>query len=391
VRTLGQGVPYGDAGDQTPTQAAQAQHPQGLPAQVAAGGSGRRRRLAAPQEGPSVSALPLVPSQPPVPGGESLPRQHPQAGPDSGQVPVRTPEGRETARLRPVPAEDPNPQPGARAYAIGAPAAGAAEGPEPLDGPNGAVDVTDTMEQPRIGGEEAPLDEPRRLLVWPEPDVSTRQALTDRGYRPVIVRSREEVDAQVAEPPAALFVDPLTGPITRTALQSLRQAAAAAEVPVLVTAGLGQATREAAYGADPAVLLKALAPRDSEQHPPRVLLVEGHDPIAMAFAGTLERRGMQVTHADSEADAMTKAAQIHPNLVVMDLMLIRRRRQGIVDWLRGHSRLNTTPLVVYTSADIDPAELPRLASGETVLFLAERSTSADVQSRIVDLLGKIGA
>lgn len=206
----------------------------------------------------------------------------------------------------------------------------------------------------------------------------------------MIVRSREEVDAQVAEPPAALFVDPLTGPITRTALQALRQAAAAAEVPVLVTAGLGQATREAAYGADPAVLLKALAPRDSEQHPPRVLLVEGHDPIAMAFSATLERRGMQVTHADSEADAMTKAAQIHPNLVVMDLMLIRRRRQGIVDWLRGNSRLNSTPLVVYTSADIDPAELPRLASGETVLFLAERSTSTDVQSRIVDLLGKIG-
>jgi CheY-like chemotaxis protein len=249
------------------------------------------------------------------------------------------------------------------------------------------VDVTDVTDD----HQEEPLDEPRRLLVWPEPDVSTRQALTDRGYRPVIVRSREEVDAQIAEPPAALFVDPLTGPITRTALQSLRQAAAAADVPVLVTAGLGQATREAAYGADPAVLLKALAPRDSEQHPPRVLLVESHAPIAQAFAATLERRGMQVTHADSESDAMTKAAQVHPNLVVMDLMLIRRRRQGIVDWLRGNSRLNSTPMVVYTSADIDPAELPRLASGETVLFLAERSTSTDVQSRIVDLLGKIGA
>ena len=348
-----------------------------------------------------------MPSQLPGPGGAAQARQHPQADPDSGRLPVRKPGDRETALLRPVPPLDARPQqPPGRSYAIGAPAAGAAEGPEPLDGPNGAVDVTDIADRdrnlpnrtaPADGADygddrhEEPLDEPRRLLVWPEPDSSTRQALTDRGYRPVIVRSREEVDAQVAEPPAALFVDPLTGPITRTALQSLRQAAAAADVPVLVTAGLGQATREAAYGADPAVLLKALAPRDSEQHPPRVLLVEGHEPIAMAFSATLERRGMQVTHADSEADAMSKAAQIHPNLVVMDLMLIRRRRQGIVDWLRGHARLKHTPLVVYTSADIDPAELPRLASGETVLFLAERSTSTDVQSRIVDLLGKIGA
>ncbi|MFI0895211.1 PAS domain-containing protein [Streptomyces sp. NPDC020983] len=405
VRTLGQGVFAPGPNGQT--------DPQGLPAEVAAGGSGRRRRLSPERtdDAPSTrSLIQQVPSQPHGPGGEGQARQHPQADPDSGQLPVRRPEQQaapqsapdvspeeETALLRPVPSAPPAVavppvQPQGRSYAIGAPAAGAAEGPEPLDGPNGAVDVTDMADLADAADDrlEEPLDEPRRLLVWPEPDVSTRQALTDRGYRPVIVRSREEVDAQVAEPPAALFVDPLTGPITRTALQALRQAAAAADVPVLVTAGLGQATREAAYGADPAVLLKALAPRDSEQHPPRVLLVEGHEPIAQAFAATLERRGMQVAHAASEAEAMTKAAQVHPNLVVMDLMLIRRRRQGIVDWLRGHQRLNTTPLVVYTSADIDPAELPRLASGETVLFLAERSTSTDVQSRIVDLLGKIG-
>ncbi|TDU05448.1 PAS domain S-box-containing protein [Streptomyces sp. 846.5] len=231
---------------------------------------------------------------------------------------------------------------------------------------------------------------PRRLLVWPEPDPSTRQALQDRGYRPVIVRTREEVEGQVAGFPAALFVDPLTGPITRTALQSLRSAAGDANVPVLVTAGLGQATREAAYGADPAVLLRALAPRDSERHAPRVLLVEQDPDIAAAFTATLERRGMHVVHALSENDAVEKAGSVQPNLVVMDLMLIRRRRVGIVDWLRGSNQLQRTPLVVYTSVD-GPAESSGLRSGETVLFLAERSTSAEVQARIVDLLGKIGS
>ncbi len=42
------------------------------------------------------------------------------------------------------------------------------------------------------------------------------------------------------------------------------------------------------------------------------------------------------------------------------------------------------------TAAVDETELPRLAAGETVLFLAERSTSTEVQSRIVDLLAKIG-
>jgi PAS domain S-box-containing protein len=348
-------------------------------------------------------------------GVRRLPQQTTAASaPAPSPTPTPTPARRR--KLAAPPAEDPRVAPATppdaggvgREYAIGAPAEGAVEGPEPLDGPNGAVEVThggaEAQGEQSGGGRglrlagpaddelpPEPLDNPRRLLVWPEPDVSTQQALTDRGYRPVIVHSREEVDAQIAAYPAALFVDPLTGPITRTALQSLRQAAVAAEVPVLVTAGLGQASREAAYGADPAVLLKALAPRDSEQHPPRVLLVEEHDAIAGALTMSLERRGMRAAHAPTDAVAMEVAQQLRPNLVVMDLNQVRRRRAGIIDWLRVNGQLARTPFVVYTAAEMDPAQLPLLASGETVLFLAERSTNPEVQARIVDLLTKIGA
>ncbi|WP_414168528.1 PAS domain-containing protein [Streptoverticillium reticulum] len=335
VRTLGQGPGAGET-----------------PAGGTAVGSGRRRKLANPADTPREAKAQAAPAP---------------------AAPAR-----------------PHPLPEARAFAVGAPDEGS-EGPEPLDGPDGAVEVVEPV-RPPMDDElpPEPLDNPRRLLVWPAPDASTESALTERGYRPVIVHSREEVDAQKAAYPAALFIDPLTGPITRTALQSLREAAVAAEVPVLVTAGLGQATREAAYGADPAVLLKALAPRDSEMHPPRVLLIEEQEPVAGALRATLERRGMHVVCAATDAEAVQLARQTHPNLVVMDLMQVRRRRAGIVDWLRGNGLLSHTPLVVYTSADMDPSQLPRLASGETVLFLAERSTSAEVQGRIVDLLAKIG-
>ncbi|MGW6057167.1 PAS domain-containing protein [Streptomyces sp. NPDC055189] len=341
-------------------------------------GSGRRRRLSTPpgSAGSADSANSAGDDRPETAARPHLQTPGQAPGQASGQPQSRIASSSEGA---------------GRSYAIGAPDEDADEGPEPLDGPGGAVEVANRP-QPQPMDDELPpepLDNPRRLLVWPAPDVTTQQALSDRGYRPVIVNSREEVDAQIAAFPAALFVDPLTGPITRTALQSLRTAAVAAEVPVLVTAGLGQATREAAYGADPAVLLKALAPRDSEQHPPRVLLIEEHEEIALALTATLERRGMQVARAESDADAVTLAAQMRPNLVVMDLMQVRRRRAGIIDWLRANGQLNRTPLVVYTAA-VDQTELPRLAAGETVLFLAERSTSGEVQDRIVDLLAKIG-
>ncbi|WP_308354495.1 PAS domain-containing protein [Streptomyces sp. NK08203] len=375
VRTLGQGVPFAAPGRPSEPQRRPlnnpAQPPQNPPPPAPAT-AGRRRKLGTPPAA-EEAATPPAPQQ-------AAPQAPPQQATPAASTPVPAP----------APEADGYPAQG-RSYAIGAPDEGA-EGPEPLDGPNGAVEVAN---QPQPQPQDAelppePLDNPRRLLVWPAPDVSTQQALSDRGYRPVIVHSREEVDAQIAAFPAALFVDPLTGPITRTALQSLRQAAVAAEVPVLVTAGLGQATREAAYGADPAVLLKALAARDSEQHPSRVLLIEEREEIALALTAALERRGMQVARATTDTDAVNLATQMHPNLVVMDLMQVRRRRAGVVDWLRANGRLNHTPLVVYTAAGIDPSELPRLASGETVLFLAERSTTDDVQARIVDLLAKIG-
>ncbi|MFD8866240.1 PAS domain-containing protein [Streptomyces sp. NPDC059590] len=382
VRTLGQGVPFAQQVSEHHPHNSQAQLQTPSGGTAAAGGLGRRRKLAAkPDPAGQAASAELEPvGHPGAPGAQPRPQpgSGPGAGPGSGPGSGAHPQ-------RPG-----SPQSSGRAFAIGAPDEGA-EGPEPLDGPNGAIEVVDDRTPPPDDElPPEPLDNPRRLLVWPAPDMSTQQALSDRGYRPVIVHSREEVDAQIAAYPAALFVDPLTGPITRTALQSLRTAAVAAEVPVLVTAGLGQASREAAYGADPAVLFKALAPRDSEQHPPRVLLIEEHQPISDALTATLERRGMQVARAATDADAVALAAQMRPNLVVMDLMQVRRRRAGIVDWLRGNGLLNRTPLVVYTSADMDPANLSRLSSGETVLFLAERSTSAEVQGRIVDLLAKIG-
>lgn len=415
VRTLGQGVPFNRQAVQVqqlsapPAAPPPAPQSSATPAPHQPGSSGRRRKLGTP---PDPAAARSEQSARPHPAAEqphtvAQPKRQPQHQPQP--QPPAQPQGQAQGQ-----AQGPGPGPGqeqpslaggqgrlapvtegaGRSYAIGAPDKNAAEGPEPLDGPGGAVEVADPPRPQPMDDElpPEPLDNPRRLLVWPAPDVTTQQALSDRGYRPVIVHSREEVDAQIAAFPAALFVDPLTGPITRTALQSLRQAAVAAEVPVLVTAGLGQASRDAAYGADPAVLLKALAPRDSEQHPPRVLLIEEHAEIALALTATLERRGMQVARAASDADAVTLAGQFRPNLVVMDLMQVQQRQEGsagIVGWLRANGQLIRTPLVVYTAA-VDQADLPRLASGETVLFLAERSTSGEVQARIVELLSRIG-
>ncbi|MFD8482347.1 PAS domain-containing protein [Kitasatospora sp. NPDC059673] len=390
--------------------------------------TGRRRRLALPAD-TAERAEEVTTVLPPVPAGAPEPSTALEvavrpAAPAVPQVPATQPVAAESGQPQPVgtglgglvpprPLAFPGafPPPGTPQQAEELPAAPGETAPQAVNGqalPAGSGEsggalalpagpgVVEGRTPPRPVAELAPakepaFDGPRPLLVWPEPDPSTHGALQNRGFRPVVVASREEVDAQVPQTPAALFVDPLTGPITRTALQALRTAALAGRIPVLLAAGLGQATRDAAYGADPAVLLRALAPRDSENHAARVLLVESDPDVAAALVASLERRGMQVEHAADENEAVARASSIQPNLVVLDLQRIERGDLGLLDWLRANDRLHRTPLVVYTSADLDPQARAGLRTGANVLFLAERSTTDEVQRRIVELLARVGA
>ncbi|MGH3344631.1 MAG: PAS domain-containing protein [Carbonactinosporaceae bacterium] len=229
----------------------------------------------------------------------------------------------------------------------------------------------------------------RNLLVWPEPDGGTAGVLRSHGFKAVLVQSGEELGEHVSDEPAALLVDPLTGPITRATLQSLHTGAAEAEIPFVVTAGLEEAVPDAAQGADPSVLLRALAPRSNPARVPRVLLVEDSAEVGAALEAGLRQRGLEVVRTQSEGEAVSRASSAAPDLVVLDLMRVRRRRLGVVDWLREQDRLTVTPLIVYTAPDIEDTDLAQLRHGQTVLYLAERSTRADVQQHIIAMLSKI--
>ncbi|MCF2437342.1 hypothetical protein LV779_38330 [Streptomyces thinghirensis] len=383
VRTLGQGVPFN-------RQAVQVQQPSATPAPHQPGGSG-----AAPQAGYAARPGRRAPGTVGTPasvgrtaarrGAARRPSSSPRAGRRGQEQP--SPAGGQPRRA-------PVTEGAGRSYAIGAPDKNAAEGPEPLDGPGGAVEVADPPRPQPMDDElpPEPLDNPRRLLVWPAPDVSTQQALSDRGYRPVIVHSREEVDAQIAAFPAALFVDPLTGPITRTALQSLRQAAVAAEVPVLVTArartGLARCRLRrrpgrTAEGARAPGQRAAPAARAADRG------ARGDRAGADRDAGAARDAGGAGGERRRRGDA-GRAVPAEPGRDGPDAGAARAGRVRRDHRLAARERAaQPHPLVVYTAA-VDQADLPRLASGETVLFLAERSTSGEVQSRIVELLSRIG-
>jgi CheY-like chemotaxis protein len=256
---------------------------------------------------------------------------------------------------------------GRRAYALPAPATG------PL------ID-DEEPEEARAPGAEAP-----RLLLWPDPDRDTGELLRERGYEPVPLGQPDRLpilaaNGSGAPHPFAVFVDPISAPITRRGLREVRAAATRAGLPLLVTAGIGRSPDGRELGPDPSLLLTALCP--SEVRLPRVLLVEARPDLADAIADILEAQGMQVAHATTDAESRESAVASPPDLVLLDLMQIRRRRVGVVDWLRDRGLLSRTPLVVYTAEGSD-------AGGFDTLYLTERATDAEPANRIGDLLAKI--
>ncbi|HXR69983.1 PAS domain-containing protein [Actinocrinis sp.] len=233
------------------------------------------------------------------------------------------------------------------------------------------------------------------VLLWPDPDDSTLDVLEDRGYESVsldnfdaLPRTVDELAAEHSTKASAVLVDPIAAPITRRGLRILRGAAINAGLPIVVTAGIGGGPAETPQGPDPSLLLQALTPPAVSL--PRVLLIEARDDLAEAMTHSLERQGMQVLLASTDAESIGRASDGVPDVVLMDLMQVRRRRTGIVEWLRDHERLTTTPIVVYTALGTDSAQFATgLRSGEGVLYLAERSTDPEVGNRIGDLLAKI--
>jgi PAS domain S-box-containing protein len=287
--------------------------------------------------------------------------------------------------------------PQAAEVAEAAPALRPASAPSPAAPASAAAPVRAPAESGVVGASAGSVEATggRALLLWPEPDSSTVGLLDERGYEAVsldnfdaLPRTLTERTSQGSAKPCAVLVDPIAAPITRRGLRILRGAAINAGLPIVVTAGIGGASAEAAPGPDPALLLQALTPPAVSL--PRVLLIEAREDLATAMADALERQGMQVLLAATDTESISRASDGVPDVVLMDLMQVRRRRTGIVEWLRDHERLTTTPIVVYTALGTDSAEFATgLRSGNASLYLAERVTEGEVANRIGDLLAKV--
>lgn len=83
-------------------------------------------------------------------------------------------------------------------------------------------------------------------------------------------------------------------------------------------------------------------------HTPKVLLIESDPFLARIYKLRLRQEGWRVEIAWHGTEALDKARDGQPDLIVLDILMTGQDGLHILGSLRSHPRLNATPVIVAT-------------------------------------------
>ena len=218
-------------------------------------------------------------------------------------------------------------------------------------------------------------DRPSVLVI--EDDSSAvrllREYLEPVGYGVRVATDGEAgLIAARAERPAAVLLDILLPGIDGwEVLRRMREDPDLRDVPVVILTVVDEREVGLALGAVDylvkpvardallACLARHAAP-PSGDHRVKVLAVDD-DPSALALImGVLEPEGFDVVLSDGGRDALARAGDVMPDVVVCDLMMPDVDGFEVVAGLKGDPRTADVPILVYTAKDLTPDDKSRL-------------------------------
>ncbi|WP_134740035.1 response regulator [Nocardioides sp. 503] len=228
--------------------------------------------------------------------------------------------------------------------------------------------------------------------------------LRQHGFRATGVTSGDRALELIrAEPPHAVVLDlMMPGTTGADVLRAVRGAEPTQDIPVVVVSGLGPETNEAVARETDEWLVKpvsetrlveavTLAVSGRRSTGTRVLLVEDDEGLAKVLSAMLDDAGLEVVHAASVAEAITRGPAWEPDVIVLDLQLPDGSGEDVVAAFQQRRPLAQTPLVVYSAVDVKRPRRDDLHLGPTV-FLTKGSTGPEALSReLLKLLGAVAA
>ena len=119
----------------------------------------------------------------------------------------------------------------------------------------------------------------------------------------------------------------------------------------------------------------------------RILLVEDDLALASAYKVRMEAENFQVLHCPEGEEAMQKALEYHPDLILLDLMMPKISGFDVLDILRNTPETAHTKIIILTalSQPSDQARAKDLGADE--FLVKSQAVISDVMNRIRFHLG----
>jgi DNA-binding response OmpR family regulator len=118
--------------------------------------------------------------------------------------------------------------------------------------------------------------------------------------------------------------------------------------------------------------------------PAKILIVDDEVHLARILQFTLEHAGYEVTIAFDGKEAIEKAKQVRPDLVVLDLMLPIIDGYKVCNILKEDENFKQVPIIILSARDLSREELDEPIGAD--LFLEKPFNSNMLLDKIGELL-----
>ncbi|BAY24171.1 multi-component transcriptional regulator, winged helix family protein [Calothrix sp. NIES-2100] len=262
-----------------------------------------------------------------------------------------------------------------------------------------AVEIVPTTQHPEMKNHYSPL-----VLICDDDPVITQEMQTlleTGGYRVVTVTTGEEAIALAAsQHPDVILLDLLMpGMNGWETMAVLKERADTKDIPIVICSVYKPSSQNqpsvdfADWVSKPVpenYLLQSLrqvVAKSSVRM--RILIVEDDNDLAQLLITLFERHDIETFLAQTGREAIHLSQKVNPDLLILDLILPESDGFAVVDWLKKHNQLCSTPVVVYSAKDLDESERNRLKLGHTEFLTKGRVTTQEFEHRVMELLQRM--